>query len=134
MNINRIMDFAIIATGFFLIVLAGGRFLVDPIGGQGAFGIQQVGTDGNLSFHYIKGIRDLVIGVYFLILVYYKHDILLGWFLLVSAIIAGTDAWIVIGYNGNSLLHAWMHLTALPICVGGGLFYLLKNGDSQGTS
>lgn len=118
------MDFVVIATGIFLIVLAGGRFLVDPIGGQAAFGIPQVDTDGNLSFHYIKGIRDVVIGVYILILVYHKHEKLLGWFLFVSGAIAATDGWVVMGYNGNGPLHAWMHLTALPICIGGGLFYL----------
>lgn len=126
MNTSKIMNVVIIGTGLFLIFLAGGRFLVDPIGGQAGFGIPQVETNGNLSFHYIKGIRDVIIGVYLLILVYYKHHKLLGWFLLVSGVIAGTDAWVVLGYNGNEILTAWMHLTALPICIGGGLYYLSK--------
>lgn len=130
MSTEKLMNFIIIGTGFFLIILAGGRFLVDPIGGQEAFGIPlEVNTNGNYSFHYVKGIRDLIIGVYFLILVYYKHHKLLGWFLLVSGVIAATDAWVVLGYNGNEVLNAWMHLTALPICIGGGLYYLLKQGD-----
>jgi len=97
MNASKIMNFVVIATGVFLIVMAGGRFLVDPIGGQAGFGIPQVDTNGNLSFHYIKGIRDVIIGVYLLILAYYKHSKLLGWFLLVSAVIATTDAWVVMG-------------------------------------
>lgn len=130
MNTEKLMNFAIIGTGLFLIILAGGRFLVNPIGGQIAFGIPlDVDTKGNYSFHYVKGIRDLIIGMYFLILVYYKHYKLLGWFLLVSGVIAATDAWVVLGYNGNQILNAWMHLTALPICIGGGIYYLLKTNN-----
>jgi len=129
MNTNKTMNFIVIATGFFLIILAGGRFLVDPIGGQAGFGIPQVDTHGNLSFHYIKGIRDVIIGVYFLILAYYKHHKLLGWFLLVSGVIAAADAWVVLGYNGNHLLSAWMHLSAIAICFICGPYYLLK-GDN----
>ncbi|VXC27995.1 DUF4267 domain-containing protein [Maribacter litoralis] len=127
MNVSKLMNPIIIATGFFLIILAGGRFLFDPIGGQNAFGIPQVETNGNLSFHYIKGIRDVIVGVFFLILVYYKHYKLLGWFLLVSGVIAATDAWIVLGYNRNNVLDAWMHLSALPICILGCIYYLRKN-------
>ncbi|MEM7511943.1 MAG: DUF4267 domain-containing protein [Bacteroidota bacterium] len=104
--------------------------LVDPIGGQAGFGIQQVDTNGNYSFHYLKGIRDVIVGVYLLILVYYRHEKLLGWFLLVSGVIAATDAWVVMGYNGNSALDAWMHISAIVICNVGGFYYLLKDGTS----
>ncbi|MEM8922648.1 MAG: DUF4267 domain-containing protein [Actinomycetota bacterium] len=132
---EKIMNLIIIGTGIFLIVLAGGRFLVDPVGAQSAFGIANVDTGDNYSFHYIKGIRDLIIGVYFLILVAYRHHKLLGWFLAVSGVIAATDAWVVLGYNdGHGVLDAWMHLTALPICIVGAWFYLMRSSTAATVS
>lgn len=134
MSTEKFMNIVIIGTGLFLIVLAGGRFLIDPSGAQTGFGISNVDTNDNYSFHYIKGVRDLIIGVYLLILLYYKHHKLLGWFLAVSGVIAATDAWVVLGYNhGHTALDAWMHLTALPICIGGAIYYLTRASDTSQT-
>lgn len=124
MDTRKIMDAIVAVTGIGLILI-GGRFLIAPDIAEPGFGIA-VDTDGNHSYHYIKGIRDLIIGVYFIVLVYYRHNKLLGWNLVLAGVIAATDAWIVMGYNGNSALHAWMHLSALIVCIVTAGFYLTQ--------
>ena len=50
-----------IVTGI-LLLLIGARFFLVPEEATTAFGIQ-VSTNGDHSFHYIKGIRDIFAGI-----------------------------------------------------------------------
>ncbi|MEM6308496.1 MAG: DUF4267 domain-containing protein [Pseudomonadota bacterium] len=128
MTADKVMNAIVTITGIGLIVI-GGRFLVAPDIGEAGFGMT-VDTNDNFSYHYIKGIRDLIIGVCFIVLVYYQHSKLLGWNLLLAGVIAATDAWVVMGYNGNSALDAWMHLGALVVCIVTGVYYMRRQNTA----
>jgi hypothetical protein len=110
------------ATGILLIFI-GFRFLLDPTTAEAAFGIQ-VPTHGNYSFHYIKGIRDLAVGLLTIVLLLTKEFRALGWMMLCMTIIPTTDLLIVLNSAGHQTDKLYAHLTAVIICLGMGGYYL----------
>jgi quercetin dioxygenase-like cupin family protein len=114
-------------TGLGLIFI-GSRFLIAPEIAEAGYGIH-FSEQGDYSFHYIKGIRDLFTGLLICILIFSKQTKALGLTLLLGTIIPLADMFIVLNKDYNGLTQAIPHLSAIIICFFCGLFFLKnKNG------
>ena len=111
-----------IVTGLLLIFI-GARFFLVPEAATTAFGIN-VSTNGNHSFQYIKGIRDIFTGGIILLLLFTKEFRALGFALLLGCIIPTVDFLIVITRSQFDVNHTYAHLSAILICVPLGMYYL----------
>jgi hypothetical protein len=113
-------------TGLGLIFI-GGRFLLSPAVAEAGFGID-VPTDGNYSFHYIKGIRDIFSGLIIVVLLMARQYRALGLLLLCAAIIPMADLMIVLSRPDYETSKLYPHGIAIVIAIVCGLYYsLLKN-------
>jgi hypothetical protein len=101
-------------TGLGLIFI-GTRFLLSPETAEAAYGIH-FNEQGDYSFHYIKGIRDLFTGLIICIFVLSKQTKALGITLLVGTIIPFVDMLIVLTKDYNGVAHAMPHISAVIIC------------------
>lgn len=110
-------------TGLGLIFL-GARFLISPEIAEASYGIH-FNEQGDYSFHYIKGIRDLFAGLIFCVLVVTKQTKALGITLLVGAIIPTVDMLIVLNKPYNGIAPAISHISAIIICSVFGLILLI---------
>lgn len=106
-----------------LLVFIGCRFLLDPLNAETAFGIK-VPTNGNFSFQYIKGIRDLAVGLLTIVLMLTKEFRSLGWLMLCMTIVPATDFLIVLSSIGHQTGSLFPHLIAVIICLTMGTYYL----------
>jgi hypothetical protein len=111
-------------TGLGLIFL-GVRFLLSPDTAEADFGIK-FNEQGDYSFHYVKGIRDLFTGLIICIFILTKQTKALGITLLVGAIIPTVDMLIVLSKDYNSITPAISHIAAIAICTVFGIFFLLN--------
>jgi hypothetical protein len=111
-----------ILTGL-LLLLIGARFFLVPEPATAAFGIH-VSTNGDHSFQYIKGIRDIFTGSILLLLLFTKEWRALGFALLLGCIIPTVDFLIVLTRPAFDPNHLYAHLSALVICVPLGIYYL----------
>jgi hypothetical protein len=116
-------------TGLGLIFL-GTRFLISPETAEAGYGIH-FNEQGDYSFHYIKGIRDLFAGLAFCILVLSKQTKALGITLLVGAIIPTVDMLIVLSRPYNGIAPAISHILAIIICLVFGLILLVNKTQNQ---
>jgi hypothetical protein len=112
-----------LATGA-LLVFIGARFFLVPKPAETAFGIH-VNVDGNFSFHYIKGIRDMAVGLLTIVLLLTKELRALGWMMFCSTIIPVNDFLIVLNSPGHLTGSLFPHLIAVVICLLMGAHYLL---------
>ncbi len=101
-------------TGLGMIFL-GSRFFLSPETAEAAYGIH-FPEQGDYSFHYIKGIRDLFSGIVICLLVLSKQTKALGITLLVGTIIPITDMLIVLSKEYAGLAQAMPHISAVIIC------------------
>jgi quercetin dioxygenase-like cupin family protein len=116
-------------TGLGLIFL-GARFLLSPETAEAGYGIH-FNEQGDYSFHYIKGIRDLFTGLIICILVLTKQTKALGITLLIGTIIPIVDMLIVLSKEYNGITQAIPHISAIIVCFFCGLFLLINRKKQQ---
>ncbi|WP_018630532.1 DUF4267 domain-containing protein [Niabella aurantiaca] len=110
-------------TGLGLLFI-GARFLLDPEVAMRAYGIN-VDTGGDLSFHRIKGIRDLFSGLLLVLLVCTGQRRALGISLLAATVVPLGDLLIV--WNKSDQLQLLIpHLSAVLICIITGPLLLVR--------
>ena len=104
------------------IVFIGARFLWNPAAASGAFGIANSPSPstGFTGWLAVKGTRDIVSGLFVLLLMANGSPRLLGEFLLVASLIALGDAATVLRSGGSRTAAFGIHgLTALVIIAVG---------------
>ncbi|RFM29740.1 DUF4267 domain-containing protein [Deminuibacter soli] len=106
-----------------LLVFIGARFLLLPRVAELAFGID-VNTGSNFSFHYIKGIRDLSVGIAILALLFARNWQGLGIVLLVASLVPVADFLIVLNTPGHLTARLYPHATAVVLGLVLGAYYL----------
>jgi hypothetical protein len=110
---------SLIAAG---IVFIGSRFLWDPAAASRGFGIANSPSlsTGFAGWLAVKGARDIVSGLFVLLLMANGSPRLLGEFLLVASLIPLSDAAIVLRSGGSKTTAFGIHgLTALVIIAAG---------------
>jgi hypothetical protein len=116
-------------TGLGLIFL-GARFLFSPEVAEAGFGIH-FNEQGDYSFHYMKGIRDILSGLLMCVFVLMNERHALGVTLLVGTMVPVTDMLIVLSKSYNSLLQAVPHIIAIIICSIFGIILLLTKPSKK---
>ena len=101
-------------TGLGMIFL-GARFLLSPDIAEAGYGIH-FNEQGDYSFHYIKGIRDIFSGLVMCVFVLMKERRALGVTLLAGTMIPLTDMLIVLSKSYNGVLQAIPHISAIIVC------------------
>jgi len=109
-------------TGLGLIFI-GARFLLFPEIAEAGYGIH-FNEQGDFSFHYIKGIRDIFSGLLMCAFVLMNERRSLGITLLAGTIIPVTDMLIVLNKSYNGVQQAIPHISAIIICVVFGIILL----------
>jgi quercetin dioxygenase-like cupin family protein len=115
-------------TGLGLIFI-GVRFLIAPEMAEIGYGIH-FNEQGDYSFHYIKGIRDLFSGLLICIFVCTKQTKALGLTLLVGTIVPVVDMLIVLNKDYNSIPQAIPHISAITVCFTLGMILLILGPKS----
>src|SRR5882724_5289920 len=115
-------------TGLGLIFL-GARFIISPETAEAGYGIH-FNEQGDYSFHYIKGIRDLFSGLIICIFVLSKQTKALAVTLLAGTIIPIVDMLIVLSKDYNGITQAVPHISAIIVCFLSGII-LLRNTKKQ---
>ena len=111
-------------TGLGMIFL-GARFLLSPEVAEAGYGIH-FNEQGDYSFHYIKGIRDLFSGIIICLLILNKQKKAVGLTLLAGTIIPVADMLIVLNKPYNSVAQAMPHIAAIIICAVVGSMLLMN--------
>ena len=119
-------------TGLAMIFL-GVRFFFAPEAATAAFGIH-FNDQGDYSFDYIKGIRDVFSGVIICIFVLIKEKRALGVTLLAGTIIPINDMLIVLSKNYAGFLQALPHMIAIAICAFFGIVLLAQRRQQYKTN
>lgn len=109
-------------TGLGLIFL-GARFLIAPETAEAGYGLH-FNEQGDYSFHYIKGIRDLLSGLLMCIFVLTKQTKALAITLLAGTIVPIADMLIVLSKNYNGIAQAIPHISAIIVCSVSGIILL----------
>lgn len=121
--IQRIFIAIAFLTGLGMIFI-GGRFLLSPEMAEAGYGLR-FNEQGDYSFHYIKGIRDLFSGLLICILVLSRQTKALGITLLTGTMIPVLDMLLVLSKDYNGIAQAVPHIAAIAICLFCGLFLLI---------
>ena len=116
-------------TGLAMIFL-GARFLLFPEQGETGYGIH-FNEQGDYSFHYIKGIRDVFSGIVICLLVLARQSKALGITMLAGTIIPLVDLLIVVSKDDNGLVAALPHSVAILVCSICGIVLLNSNALKQ---
>jgi hypothetical protein len=119
---EKIAFYATLSMGI-LLVFIGVRFLLSPLVAEAAFGIS-VPVNGNFSFHYIKGIRDLFTGIAILGVLWTGERRALGVLLLAGAIIPVVDFCLVLHNPAHEAGKLIPHLVAIAMALPLGGYYL----------
>jgi len=104
-------------------IFIGVRFFLAPEVATAGYGIH-FNTQGDYSFDYIKGIRDIFTGLLLCAFVLLKERRALGLTLLAGTIIPVTDMLIVLSKSYNGVLQAIPHISAIIICAVFGIILL----------
>lgn len=107
-------------------IFIGARFLLSPETAETGYGIH-FNEQGNYSFHYIKGIRDIFTGLLLCSFVLMNERRALAIALLAGTIIPITDMLIVLTKSYNSVQQAIPHIIATVICSVLGIILLSSN-------
>jgi hypothetical protein len=128
---SKIANYTTILTGL-LLVFIGSRFLLTPLEAEAGFGIH-VPVNGIYSFHYIKGIRDLSVGLLLVLLCLAKEWRSLGLTMLCIMMVPLTDFLIVFTSPGHRTSSIFPHLIAVVITLVLGFYYLFitRKPDKQ---
>lgn len=111
---TKISYVAAFITGLGLVFI-GARFLLSPEIAEAGYGIH-FNEQGDYSFHYIKGIRDIFSGLLICVFVLINERRALGVTLLAGTIIPVSDMLIVLSKSYNGVLQAMPHIIAIIIC------------------
>ena len=95
-------------------IFLGTRFFFSPETATAGYGIQ-FNANGDYSFHYIKGIRDIFSGILLCAFVLLNERRAVGVTLLAGTIIPFTDMLIVLSKSYTGVLQAMPHITAAII-------------------
>lgn len=104
-------------------IFLGVRFFLSPEVATAGFGIH-FNTQGDYSFQYIKGIRDIFSGLLICAFVLINERRALGVTLLAGTIIPVNDMLIVLSKSYNGVLQAMPHIIAIIICAVFGIILL----------
>jgi|GEM_PF-657329 len=104
-------------------IFLGARFFTSPELATAGFGIH-FNAQGDYSFDYIKGIRDIFSGLIICAFVLLKEQRALGLTLLAGTMIPLSDMLIVLGKSYNGVQQALPHLIAIIICFVFGIVLL----------
>jgi hypothetical protein len=104
-------------------IFLGVRFFLSPEAATAGYGIH-FNEEGDYSFHYIKGIRDIFSGLLICAFVLMNQRRALGLTLLAGTIIPVTDMLIVLSKSYNGTLQAMPHIIAIMICAVFGIILL----------
>jgi len=104
-------------------IFLGARFFISPDVATVGYGIH-VNAQGDYSFHYIKGIRDIFSGLVICVFVLLSERRALGVTLLAGTIIPVTDMLIVLSKSYNGVVQALPHIIATLICAMFGIILL----------
>ena len=126
---NKIAIAIAFLTGLGMIFI-GARFLLSPEVAEAGYGIH-FNEQGDYSFHYIKGIRDLFSGIVICVLILSKQTKALGITLLAGTIIPVVDMLIVLGKDYNGVAQAMPHIAAIIVCAVFGTMLLLNKTSNQ---
>ncbi|PIQ20518.1 MAG: hypothetical protein COW65_14585 [Cytophagales bacterium CG18_big_fil_WC_8_21_14_2_50_42_9] len=97
-------------------IFIGIRFLLAPETAEAGYGIH-FNAQGDYSFHYIKGIRDLFTGLLICILIGSKQIKALGITLVFGTMIPVADILIVLNKDYNGIAQAIPHISAIIVCA-----------------
>lgn len=112
------------------LIFIGTRFLIAPETAEVGYGIH-FNEQGDYSFHYIKGIRDLMSGLLICILVLSKQTKALGITLLVGTIVPIVDMLIVFSKDYNGMAQAIPHISAIIVCSVFGIILLVNKPSKK---
>jgi hypothetical protein len=104
-------------------IFLGARFFFSPEAATAAFGIR-FDSNGDYSFHHIKGIRDIFSGILLCALVLMNERRALGAMLFVATIIPVSDMLTVFSKSYNGVEQAIPHIVATVICSVVGMLLL----------
>ena len=104
-------------------IFLGARFLLSPDVATAGFGIH-FNSQGDYSFQYIKGIRDIFSGLLICVFVLMNEKRALGVTLLAGTMIPVNDMLIVLSKSYNGVLQAMPHIIAIIICAVFGIILL----------
>ena len=119
---TKISYVAAFITGLGLLFI-GTRFLLSPEIAETGYGIH-FNDQGDYSFHYIKGIRDILSGLLICVFVLLNEKRALGVTLLAGTIVPVADMLVVLNKNYNGVLQAMPHIIAIIICSVFGIILL----------
>lgn len=111
-------------------IFLGARFFFSPEAATAGFGIQ-FKSDGNYSFQYIKGVRDVFSGLLLCSFVLMNQRKALGVTLLAGGIIPLNDMLIVLGKSYNGSAQALPHIIAAFICLVFGIILLSTKPEKK---
>ncbi|PZR28092.1 MAG: hypothetical protein DI535_08005 [Citrobacter freundii] len=104
-------------------IFLGARFFFSPEAATADFGIH-FNSNGDYSFQYIKGIRDIFSGVLLCALVLRKERMALGIMLLTATMIPVSDLFVVLSKSYTGIAQAISHIIASIICFASGVTLL----------
>ncbi len=104
-------------------IFLGVSFFLSPKAATAGYGIH-FNAQGDYSFQYIKGIRDIFSGLLICVFVLMNERRALGVTLLAGTMIPLTDMLIVLSKNYNGFLQAIPHISAIIICAVFGIILL----------
>lgn len=105
------------------LIFIGTRFLLSPEIAEAGYGIH-FNEQGDYSFHYIKGIRDIFSGLLISIFVLINERRALGVTLIAGTMVPLADMLIVVSKSYNNVLQAIPHISAIIICFVTGIILL----------
>jgi len=111
-------------------IFLGVRFFLSPEVATAGFGIH-FNANGDYSFHYIKGIRDIFSGIVLCAFVLLKERRALGVALLAGTLIPVNDLLIVLSKSYNGILQAMPHIVAIIICAVFGFILLATKSQKD---
>lgn len=108
------------------LIFLGTRFLLSPEVAEAGYGIH-FNELGDYSFHYIKGIRDILSGLLICVFVLMNEKRALGITLLAGTMVPMTDMHIVLSKSYNGVQQAMPHIMAIIVCSVFGIILLTSN-------
>jgi hypothetical protein len=111
-------------------IFIGTRFLLSPEIAEAGYGIH-FNANGDYSFHYIKGIRDIFTGLLICMLILTNQTKALGLTLALGTIIPTVDMVIVLSKDYTSLVQAIPHISAIIVCAVIGTVLLINKTSNK---
>ena len=91
------------------VIAMGAAYLIAPTANARGFGLPEWPDGALAAWLNIKGIRDIGMGVAILVLLAVAGPHVMGWYLLVSALVPIGDAVTVLRHRGSKVLAYAMH-------------------------